>query len=114
MFGALGNIPAMIKQMRELRGKMDQLQADLTAQRHMAEAGGGAVRATVDGRGTLVDIRIDPEATKDIELLEDFIKSAVGLASSRAQENMKNEMAKLSGGIDLGGLSNMLGMGEQS
>ncbi len=112
MFGSLGNLTGMLKQARELRGKMEQLQADLAAQRHAGEAGGGAVRATVDGKGVLVDIRIDPSATGDVELLEDFVKSAVGQALTRSQEHMRTEMAKLTGGINLPGLTDALGGGQ--
>jgi len=66
----------------------------------------------VDGKGVLIDIKIDPEATKDVELLEDFVKSAIGVAVTKSQEAMKNEMGALTGGLDLGGLTEMLGGGE--
>ncbi len=109
MLGGLGNLAGMLKQAREMKGRMEQLQAELAARRHTADAGAGAVTATVDGRGALVDIRIQPEATQDVELLEEFVKAAVGAATSKAQQDMQNEMAGLTGGLNIPGLADMLG-----
>ena len=109
MLGGLGNLAGMLKQAKEMKGRMEQMQAELAAARHTADAGGGAVTATVDGKGTLVDIKIQPEAARDVELLEDLIKSAVGAAARKAHETMKAEMSKLTGGIDLPGLTDALG-----
>jgi len=109
MLSGLGNLAGMLKQAKEMKGRIDQLQAELTARRYSSEAGGEMVCATVDGRGTLVDLKIKPEATTDVELLEDLIKAAVGAAAQKAQDEMKAEMSKLTGGLNLPGLSDMLG-----
>ena len=69
------------------------------------------VRATVDGKSALVDLKIDPEAVKDVELLEDLVKAAVGAATAKAQEAMKGEMAALTGGMDIPGMTDLLGGG---
>ena len=111
MLGGLGNLAGMLKQAKEMKGRMEQIQAELAVRRHTAEAGGGAVTATVDGKGTLVDVKIRPEATRDVELLEDLIKAAVGAAVSKAHQEMKDEMARLTGGLNIPGLSQMLGGG---
>ena len=111
MLGGLGNIAGMLKQAKEMKGRMEQIQSELAARRHSAEAGGGAVSAVVDGKGTLVDVKIKPEATSDVELLEDLIKAAVGAAVDKAHNEMKDEMAKLTGGMNIPGLSEMLGGG---
>ena len=108
MLGGLGNLAGMLKQAKEMKARMEQVQAQLAAQRYTSEAGGGAVRATVDGRGALVDVKIKPEATGDVELLEDLVKAAVGAAVTRAHEEMRQEMARLTGGLNIPGLSEML------
>ncbi|MCG3130745.1 MAG: Nucleoid-associated protein YbaB [Phycisphaerae bacterium] len=101
MFGNLGNLTGLLKSARELQGNMARMQEALLAQRHTGESGGGQVRATVDGRGRLVDLKIDPAAAADIELLEDLVKSAVGVASRNAEEAAKQEMSRLTGGMNL-------------
>ena len=111
MLGGLGNIAGMLKQAKEMQSRMVEVQAELANRRFESEAGGGMVKATVDGRGTLVDIRIDPQAVSDVELLEDLVRAAVGSAAQRSQEAAKAEMAKLTGGLNIPGLSDLLGGG---
>ena len=71
MLGGLGNLATVLKQAREMKGRMEQIQAELAARRYTSEAGGGAVSATVDGKGTLMDVKIQPQAAGDVELLEE-------------------------------------------
>ena len=101
MFGGLGNLTGMLKSARELQGNMAKMQETLASRRYEAESGGGFVRAIVDGRGALMDIKIDPRAVADVELLEDLVKSAVTAAAARAQEGMAAEMSRLTGGLNL-------------
>ena len=112
MLGGLGNLAGILKSAKEMQGQMAKLQAELATRRYHGEAGGGMVRATVDGKGTLVDIKIDPQAAQDIELLEDLVKAAMGAATAKSQEAMKNEMASLAGGLNIPGLTDMLGGGQ--
>jgi hypothetical protein len=112
MLGNLGNLAGLMKSAKQMQGQMAKMQEELALRRYDGAAGGEMVRATVDGKGVLIDIKIDPEATKDVELLEDFVKSAIGVAVTKSQEAMKNEMGALTGGLDLGGLTEMLGGGE--
>ena len=87
------------------------MQEELRGRRYEAQAGGGMVRAILDGRGQLVSITIDPQAVSDLEVLEDLIKAAVNAGQVHAQQGVQEEMAKLTGGLNIPGLSNMLGGG---
>ena len=109
MLGGLGNLTGLFKQAKELQQKLGDVQSELQAMRHEGEAGGGAVVATVNGKGTLVDIKIQPDAAGDVELLEDLIKSAVGVAAEKAHESAREAMAGMTGGINIPGLSDILG-----
>jgi DNA-binding YbaB/EbfC family protein len=111
MLGGLGNLPGLLKSAKEMQSNLAKLQEELATRRYEGSAGGDMVRATVDGRATLVDIKIDPQAVSDVELLEDMVKAAVGAAVTKSQEEMKKEMSALAGGLDLGGFSQMLGGG---
>jgi len=111
MLGNLGNLAGLLKSAKELQGNIARLQADLAARRYEGNAGGGMVRATVDGKSSLVDLKIDPEATEDVELLEDLVKAAVGAATAKSQEAMKAEMAALTGGMNIPGMTDLLGGG---
>ncbi len=111
MLGGLGNLAGMLKNAKEMQSKMAAIQDEMASKRFTAESGAGVVRATVDGHGALVDIKLDPASTDDLELLEDLIKAAVGAAVKKSREQMKEEFAKLTGGLDVPGLSEMLGGG---
>lgn len=109
MFGKLGDIAGMMKQAKEMQGRMKDMQDQLAAARFEAETGAGAVRATVTGRLELVDLKIDPASAGDVEMLEDLIKSAVCAAQAKAAEGVKAEMQKMTGGMNLPGLDGLLG-----
>jgi hypothetical protein len=109
MLGNLGNLASMLKSAKDLQGQVAKMQEELATRRFEGAAGGGMVRATVDGRGTLVDVRIDPQAVTDVELLEDLVKAAVGAATTKSQEAMKGDLAAMTGGLNMPGLTEMLG-----
>lgn len=111
MFGGLGNLTGLLKTARDLQGNMAKLQESLAARRHEGVAGGSLVRAIVDGKGVLVDIKIDPKATTDVELLEDMVKAAIGAASTKSTQAMKEEMSAMTGGLDLSSFSQLFGGG---
>jgi len=111
MFGQLGNLAGLMKQAKEMQGKMKEMQEAMANTRFEADSGGGAVTATVTGKMELVGLKINPEIAKpdDIEMLEDLVMSAVAAAQRKAAEGMKAEMQKMTGGLNLPGLENMLG-----
>ena len=111
MFGGLGNMAEMLKKAKSLQENIQKMQNELAEKRFEADAGAGMVRAQVNGKGELIQIKINPEATEDIELLEDLVVAAVGAAAQKAQESAKSEMAQLTGGFNLPGLTEMLGQG---
>lgn len=109
MLSGLGNLAGIMKTAKDLQANVQKMQKELEGRRYEGDAGGGMVRATVDGKSTLIDIKIDPQAVEDVELLEDLVKAAVGAALAKSQEAMKTELAGLTGGLNLPGLSEMLG-----
>jgi DNA-binding YbaB/EbfC family protein len=108
MFGGFGNILEMMKNAKDIQARMADFQKDLAAKRFDAQTGGGAVRVVVDGRGMVVDVKIEPSATADVELLEDLVKSAVCAAAGRAHDAMRDQLSSLTGGLNIPGLDNML------
>ena len=103
-----GNLAKMMKLAGEMKTKMPELQAKLAASEYTAEAGGGAVRATVSGKLQLVDLKIDKSVLADDDvdasMLEDLIKAAVSSAQTDAAEAAKQAMTELTGGIEIPGL----------
>jgi hypothetical protein len=110
MFGNLGQLANLLKNAGQIKENMKGMQERLAAARHVGEAGGGQVRATVDGKGELLEAKLEPEtvAGGDVELLEDLIVAAVRDAAAKSREAMQKEMAAATGGLDLGGMMDML------
>ncbi len=99
----LGNLGELMTKARQMQDQMKQLQEDLAKKQVTADAGGGMVQATVNGRMELVKLHIDKDKVdvNDTELLEDLIVAAVHGAQSRAAEMMKTEMQKMTGDLGL-------------
>ncbi|HEV8481633.1 MAG TPA: YbaB/EbfC family nucleoid-associated protein [Candidatus Eisenbacteria bacterium] len=93
------NIAAMMKQAQKMQAQMAQVQEELGEKRVEASAGGGMVTAVVNGRGELVQVKIDPEIVKagDIPMLEDLVLAAVNEARSRSEELMRDAMNRVAG-----------------
>jgi nucleoid-associated protein EbfC len=103
-FNPLGNI---VKQAQELQERIGQVQEQAAAKTVEASAGGGMVTVVVSGRLELVELRIDPEVVKsgDRDMLQDLIIAAVNQGIRAAQQMMAEEMKKVTGGLNIPGLS---------
>ncbi len=110
MFGNLGQILNLMKNRGQIWQAMQDVNQRLQAARHVGQAGGGQVQATVDGRGELVGIRIDPSLAPgaDVELLEELICAALRDAISRSRQQMQQAMQELTGGLNLPGMTDLL------
>ncbi len=97
------NIGRLMKQAQEMQSKMAEMQAKLEAVEISGAAGGGLVTATLNGKGELRSIKIDPALADpaDIEVLEDLVVAAVNDAKARVDAHANEEMQKLTGGLQL-------------
>jgi hypothetical protein len=111
MFGSLGDMAGMMKKAGQMKAEMERFKEQLKQERFDAEAGGGLVKATVNGQGDLVDIKIAASAVDDVELLEDLVKSSIGAASKKAQDSQQAKMSQMMGGLNIPGLDGLLGGG---
>ena len=93
----------MMKQAQKMQKQMSDLQEKLAEERYEASAGGGVVKAIVDGKQMLKELKIDPKALeeKDITVLEDLVITAVGEAQRTSQEKMTEAYSKVTGGFNL-------------
>ena len=96
----------MIKQAQKMQQDMLKMQEELEAKEYEASAGGGMVTARVSGKRELVSLTINPEAVDpdDVEMLQDMVVAAVNEAMRKADAESQQNMAKLTGGLNLGGL----------
>jgi DNA-binding YbaB/EbfC family protein len=105
----LPNIPGLgnlVEKAREMGRQMNDVRERLRAETVEASVAGDMVRATVNGAGEVVKIVIDPSAIdpSEKEMLEDLVAAAVNEASKKARERYREEMSRLTGGLDVPGL----------
>ena len=100
------NQAAMMKQAQKMQQEMLRMQQEQESKTFSAKAGGGMVTATVNGKHEVQSIEINPEAVDpdDVEMLQDMILAAVNEALRSADAEASNNMSKLTGGLNLGGL----------
>ena len=100
------NQAAMMKQAQKMQQDMLRLQEEMENKTYSASSGGGMVTATVNGKHQVVAMQIKPEAVDpdDVEMLQDMIIAAVNEAMRTADVDAQNNMARLTGGLNLGGM----------
>jgi DNA-binding YbaB/EbfC family protein len=101
------NISDMMAQAKEFQKKMGDMQEELATKNVTGSAGGGMVTATMNGRGELVGLVLEPGIVKadEVDMLQDLIVAAVNDGARKAAELGKGEMSKLTGGLNIPGLS---------
>lgn len=97
------NLMDMMKQAKQLQEKMGEMQTAVEAVSQTGIAGGGLVSVTLNGKGVLAEIKIDPSLLKEseIEILEDLIVAAHGDAKAKIETVLQSKMQELAGGLQL-------------
>ena len=100
------NQAAMMRQVQKMQQEAIRMQEELENKTYTANAGGGMVSATVNGKHEVVALNINPEAVDpdDVEMLQDMVMAAVNEAMRSADADSANNMSRLTGGLNLGGL----------
>jgi DNA-binding YbaB/EbfC family protein len=91
----------MMKQMQQMQSRMAKVQADLEREEIEAAAGGGAVRALVNGQQKLLAVTVDPDVASDVEMLQDLVVAAVNEAMDRSREIAASRVQELTAGLGL-------------
>lgn len=98
---------SFMRQAQELQAKLAKAQQELAEAIIEGSAGGGAVKVTVNGQQQIQSVKISPEALEsgDVEMLEDLVLAAVSEAVTKSQEMAAKRMGKLTGGLNIPGLT---------
>ena len=97
------NIGNMLKQAQQMQTKMAEVQERLAAMEVDGTAGAGLVTVTMSGKNDIKKVKIDPSLIdpNEAEVLEDLIVAAASDAKTKVDETMQEEMAKLTGGMEM-------------
>jgi DNA-binding YbaB/EbfC family protein len=97
------NLGNLMKQAQEMQSKMAEMQQKLQEMEVSGSAGGGMVEVVISGKGDMRRLSIDKAIVdpEDKEMMEDLIVAAFNDAKAKAEEAMKEEMQKVTGGMKL-------------
>lgn len=95
------NVQKLMKEAQRAQRKMAEAQERLAALVVEGSAGGGLVKVTANGEGTITKVAIEPGAVDpdDLSLLEDLVVAAIADAQRQAKEVHESEMGSAMGGL---------------
>jgi len=96
----------LMKQFGKMQEKMEEMQKELENSRLEGSSGGGMIKVVANGKGEILEMKINPEVVNpnEIEMLQDLVMAAVNQARQKAEELMKENLAKITGGLKIPGL----------
>lgn len=111
MLGDLGKLTHLLRNAGQIKENMKQMQERLAAARFIGDAGGGQAQATVDGKGDLISVKLEPTLLEagDKELVEELVVASIRDAVAKSREAAQRELQQATGGMDLGGMMDMFG-----
>lgn len=96
---AMPNLNDMMSQLKQAGEKMQDVQKQLEKITAEGEAGGGMVKAVVNGKQKLLSVKIDPEIMDDPEMVQDLVIAAVNSALEKVLKLAQEEMSRAAGGM---------------
>ena len=102
----ISDMKDMFSQLKQAQKQVKLIQKELSNLRVESEAGGGLVKATVDGEATLVDLEIDESMLQgdELKVLPKLIRNAVQDAQKKAREQSASQMQSMAGGMGFPGM----------
>ena len=101
----MNNLGQMMKKAQQMQAKMAEIQKKLEEVEITGSSGGGMVQVTVNGKGEMRAIKIDPSLLdpNEVEVLEDLIAASANDAKAKVEAQLSEEMSKITGGLQLPG-----------
>ena len=97
------NFGNLMKQAQDMQAKMEDMQDRPAIVDVTGVSGGGMVSVTMNAKSEMRAVKIDPSLfnNEDAEVVEDLIVAACNDAKVKAEAAMQEEMAKITGGLNL-------------
>ena len=101
--GGQPNMQELLQQAQKMQQDLQRAQEELANTEVDGQAGGGLVKAVVDGKQMLKELKLSPKMLeeKDVTLVEDLLVTAIGEAQRASQEKMTEAYSKVTGGFNL-------------
>lgn len=108
-FGSIPGMGNMMKQVQKMVEDQQKMEEELAEQKIETSSGGGMVKAVVNGKNELLEIKIDPQVVDpdDVEMLQDLIVSAVREGLEKVAQIREARVKELTGGLNIPGMPGM-------
>ncbi|MGB1547092.1 MAG: YbaB/EbfC family nucleoid-associated protein [Alphaproteobacteria bacterium] len=97
------NLGKMMKTAQEMQAKIAAAQQEFETIEVEGQAGGGMVTVTMNLKGALRRVKIDPSLVKpeETEIIEDLLVAAVNDGRAKAEAEVSRRMSEIAGGLNL-------------
>ncbi|MGI9424983.1 MAG: YbaB/EbfC family nucleoid-associated protein [Hyphomicrobiaceae bacterium] len=97
------DLMGMMKQVQDMQAKMQEMQQQLADMEIVGQSGGGMVTVTLNGKGEMRGLKIDPSLMKpdEVEIVEDLIVAATQDAKSKVDATSQQKMQEMAGGLPI-------------
>ncbi len=99
-----GGMQNFMKQAQQMQTKMAKVQEELVTKTVESTSGGGAIKITMNGQQAITQIVISADAAGDAEMLQDLVMTAVNDGVKKSKALAEEEMAKVTGGMNIPGM----------
>ena len=101
------NIKQLMQQAQTMQAKMIKAQEELIQHNETGQSGGGLVTITLNGKGEMISLKIDPSIISEgeVDILEDLLIAAFNDAKERTDTYAAEKMGNVTGGLSIPGLS---------
>jgi DNA-binding YbaB/EbfC family protein len=93
----------LMKQAQDMQGRMQKMQEDLAALEIEGQAAAGMVKVTLNGKGDMRALKIDPSLVKpgEGEMIEDLVIAAFQDARQKVEAAVQDKMQDITGGLPM-------------
>tara|TARA_B100000131_G_C17738694_1_gene460073 strand:- start:139 stop:450 length:312 start_codon:yes stop_codon:yes gene_type:complete len=95
------NMGALLQQAQMMQKKMQEVENKLKTIEVEGQVSSGMVKVTMNGKGEIKKIKIDPSLKEDVEIIEDLLMAAIAEAKKKADNLSEMEMKAVTGGMPL-------------
>ena len=93
----------LLNQAKKMQENFQKLQQEMEGKTVESQSGGGMVTCVVNGKQDVISLTISNDVweERDKEMLEDLIVAAINEGLEKSKEMWKEELAKITGGVQL-------------
>ena len=98
---SMPDLKGLLETAQRIQSEVARVREELARKTVEGETGGGLCRCTVNGRGEVLSLTIDPAIAGDKKMIEDLAVGAINVALARARELAEADLSRATGGMPL-------------